>query len=310
MGIFELKNYSEEGVYADTSINKQQLIRNGCRLRYKDMEGEFGYTLTENTVYEGDLILLDDELNLNGYTLTVKGSLIQISGNVNINKGALIVEGDYRIQSREKSEDGYTYGKSSGALIMTNAEDSVLVGGDFFFESVRNISGLLTAGELTVNGDFHADNSSSDCNFISENEHKLIFTGKEKQILVLNEDCTKGTSIANAEFKNTSSEGIEIQGYMAVTNELYPGESKVSGWLRMTQNTYIAGGYFGGRRVERGRRGDGKADRRIADGAGSSWAARDARKFDAGESLQTIGCGYAETGRRGHDGAFTGTVCR
>ncbi len=57
-------------------------------------------------MYEGDLYLISDELNLNGYTLHVKGNLIQSGGTVNVNNGELLVDGDYRIQSEVKKMVG------------------------------------------------------------------------------------------------------------------------------------------------------------------------------------------------------------
>ena len=111
----ELRNYSEEGVYSETVFTRTELIRNGCRLTYGALEGEFGWTLEENQVWEGDLVLLDDVLDLNGHELTIKGDLVQTAGEIRISGGRLIVEGDYRIQSRMKDTDGnFIYGKSSG----------------------------------------------------------------------------------------------------------------------------------------------------------------------------------------------------
>ncbi len=49
----------------------------------------------------GDLYL-KSHVNLNGYTLTVTGDLIQSSGQVNVGNGTLNVNGSYEISS-----DGY-----------------------------------------------------------------------------------------------------------------------------------------------------------------------------------------------------------
>ena len=72
--------------------------------------------MEEDEVYDGDLILIEDTLDLNGHSFTVTGDLIQISGVVDINGGSLTVEGDYRIQSVSGEEGSYTYGVSSGQL--------------------------------------------------------------------------------------------------------------------------------------------------------------------------------------------------
>ena len=76
--ILELQNHSEEGVYSDTPLQHAQIIRNGCKLTYGNMEGSFGYTLEQDETIDGDFVLLDDTLDLNGYTLTIKGNLIQV----------------------------------------------------------------------------------------------------------------------------------------------------------------------------------------------------------------------------------------
>ena len=72
----ELQNASDEGVYSETAIPKNQLIRNGCKLTYGDTEGIYGFTLQEDYIAEGELILLEDVLDLNGHTLTVRGNFI------------------------------------------------------------------------------------------------------------------------------------------------------------------------------------------------------------------------------------------
>ncbi|HIE03016.1 MAG TPA: hypothetical protein EYP59_22500, partial [Thiotrichaceae bacterium] len=58
-------------------------------------------------------------INLNGHTLTIKGDLIHSAGQLSVNQGKLIVEGDYRIQTPK--DEAYTY--SSGYLYMNQADD-------------------------------------------------------------------------------------------------------------------------------------------------------------------------------------------
>lgn len=70
--VLELKNQSREGVCSKKVLPKSSLIRNGCRLTYGRMEGSYGHTLEKDEVIEGDLILIDDTLDLNGHSLKVK----------------------------------------------------------------------------------------------------------------------------------------------------------------------------------------------------------------------------------------------
>lgn len=115
----EIENANAEGVYAPNGINCVMMNRNGHKVT-TDQKGEFGWKLTKDEVYEGDLYLISDELNLNGYTLHVKGNLIQSGGTVNVNNGELLVDGDYRIQSEVKKDGGTDYDKSLGTLLMNH----------------------------------------------------------------------------------------------------------------------------------------------------------------------------------------------
>jgi len=63
-------------------------------------------TLVRDINIKGSLFLNDGILNLNGYKLSVGGNLIQSGGTMYINKGQLLVEGSYRIQSRNYQADG------------------------------------------------------------------------------------------------------------------------------------------------------------------------------------------------------------
>jgi len=72
-----------------------------------------------------------------------------------INKGQLLVEGSYRIQSRNYQADGtFEYGRCYGYLRMNNEEDYVRVGRDFVTQSYYSHASYLTAGILEVKGDF------------------------------------------------------------------------------------------------------------------------------------------------------------
>lgn len=111
------------------------------------------------SIIDGDLILIDEELNLNGHKLTVMGNLIQPAGKININGGELIVKGDYHMENGKLKEDTageekYEYSTGAGMLCMTNPEDKVLIEGDFVNNTPVDHNGYMTAGTITVNGDF------------------------------------------------------------------------------------------------------------------------------------------------------------
>ena len=103
----EVTNSSNEGIYFKYLYPIKNLISNGNKIKYEGIEGVFGCTLEEDTTIGGDLILIDDTLDLNGHKLTITGNLIQYSGIVYVHGGELNVEGDYRIE-KTKTVDGNT----------------------------------------------------------------------------------------------------------------------------------------------------------------------------------------------------------
>ncbi|ADU74360.1 hypothetical protein M972_111358 [Acetivibrio thermocellus AD2] len=84
--ILELKNTSEEGVVFLTPISE--------------------WKLESDQVVSGDVVVGVRTIDLNGYTLRIKGDLIHPQGTLFINGGKLIVEGDYRIQTKSVDEEG------------------------------------------------------------------------------------------------------------------------------------------------------------------------------------------------------------
>ena len=75
-------------------------------------------------------------IDLNGYTLTIKGNVVNNRINLIISKGRLIIEGDFRLQVPRNIGGGNEALRwSSGTLRMLNDEDYVLVTGDFYQDS-------------------------------------------------------------------------------------------------------------------------------------------------------------------------------
>ncbi|WP_291318778.1 hypothetical protein [Desulfonatronospira sp.] len=102
-----------------------------------------------------------------------------MGGTINVNEGKLIVAHDYRLQSMEKDDEGKKK-DSSGYLVMTGENDSVLVQGDFVTQSSHSHSNRLTSGILEVRGNFQ-QKAGSNHNFNASGSHKVILSGKEKQ---------------------------------------------------------------------------------------------------------------------------------
>ena len=133
-----------------------------------------GKNLTvENLSFSGGTI------DLNGGTLTVTGDVTQTGGTMNINGGKLLVDGDYSLAY------GYT------SLHMLAADSYVFVGGDFTMSSRYSHNGYLKEGTLEVKGDFTQTSSAyTDTNFYATENHKVILSGEEKQIVTFaSENC-------------------------------------------------------------------------------------------------------------------------
>ncbi|OPX42547.1 tRNA(Glu)-specific nuclease WapA precursor [Ruminiclostridium hungatei] len=167
--------------------------------------------LTEDKVF-GDVYLNGGTLDLNGYKMTVRGSLIQPGGVLKINGGQLIVAGDYRIQTENKQSDGsITYSKSVGYLYMTNPEDYILVVGSFAIQTAYENS--LTAGVMEVKGDFIQKYGGNILyNFAATGTHKVLLSGNNLQTVSF--EFPGYSCFNNLELQH--AEGIEIRFLSAI----------------------------------------------------------------------------------------------
>ena len=113
-------------------------------------------------------------------SLVFHGNLLQQEGDIIADGGHVIVTGDWRLQSLK--EDG-SYEACSAALVMTNANDDVQVGGDFYTSGDTGYydrknewkSDILTAGTLTLSGNFYQ--SIRDNAFRAAGTHRTVFDG-------------------------------------------------------------------------------------------------------------------------------------
>ena len=140
------------------------------------------WTLTSNREIYGDLNFKSGAINLNGYTLTVFGNLIQSGGVMYINNGTLNVGGDYRIQTILSNGD---VADSSGYLQMTNNADLINIKGDFITQSSKSDNyNILNAGTMKISGNFYQYDGSS-YNFNASGSHMVIFEGDYEHIIHL-----------------------------------------------------------------------------------------------------------------------------
>ena len=192
----EITNSSNQATVFTSPITVGALLTHGNALGQMTLSAN-SLILQENQVIEGDL-KLNGQLDLNGKTLTVNGSLLQTDGELKINGGELIISGnltqtrghliigggnlkvgsDYRLQRLQ--EDG-SYSYSSAYLIMQNDTDYVLVNGEFVMDSSNYRSkNVLTAGTLEIKGNFTQKStyasSASERNFSASGTHKVILS--------------------------------------------------------------------------------------------------------------------------------------
>ncbi|MBQ7706402.1 MAG: hypothetical protein IJT72_01325, partial [Lachnospiraceae bacterium] len=67
LGTLVLENYSEEGIHADNIIHAEEIISNELSITYDNFDDAIsGWTLEKDEVYDGDLVMIGGELNLNG----------------------------------------------------------------------------------------------------------------------------------------------------------------------------------------------------------------------------------------------------
>ena len=170
-----------KGYISMTSPMQHDLVihENGLRASSKTLELN-GHTLK----VIGSLVLeTGSTINLNGGTLTVTENFLQPGGTMYCNKGTLNVGGDYRIQSATTNDDGeIIYNLSSGVLKMSKEPDRINVGGSFVTQGNGNSSSILTAGVMTVKGDFtQLESFGWGDNFAASGTHKVVLDGQGVQ---------------------------------------------------------------------------------------------------------------------------------
>ncbi|MCM1508555.1 MAG: fibronectin type III domain-containing protein, partial [Ruminococcus flavefaciens] len=225
----ELQNFSDDGIEFTNIFNVDNFIKNGCNIRFSN-EGELGWQLNDDEIYNGNLNLIGNTLDLNGHKLTVNGDLLQSGGIINVNGGELVVTGDYKIQTSSE-------GTSSGSLNMTNEADKVTINGSFVTRSNVDHSKLLTAGTMKIGGNLYQyDNSRY--NFKTSDKHIVILNGTQKQTVSF-ESCYDGdrARFNILKIENTSDEGVYFATSTWVQKELYDTDSVVAGSARL----YLSG---------------------------------------------------------------------
>lgn len=255
----EFRNTSEEGIVLEEPLNALNVKRNDTRITYGLANEKYGWTLEEDTVYEGDLYLVSDELNLNGHKLEVTGSIIQLGGEININEGKLTVNEDYCIAGRKMVNGEYVYSKSNGKLIMNKEKDEIHVNGNFVSASVATYNTYATEGKVYIGGDYIQKRDVARYGFGFIENCQVFFTGNiehqveqiimaeniiiEKNASVNFEDGT--TSIKNLTIEEDAKVNIKGNG-IKVLNKIINKSNYVNGTIEIDNNTEVEGNYYNG----------------------------------------------------------------
>ena len=248
-------NTSEDGIEIKNSFNYAELVNeSGCKVTFAN-GGTVGETLSEDKVVDGEYVLAMGELDLNGHTLTINGDFIQAGGEVKVNGGKLVVNGDYRIQTRKNSEDGTeSYDYSTGILNMTNESDVVEVSGDFVMGSTKSHNGKLSAGILTVGGNFTQLNYKDSDNFSASGSHKVIFTSEKDHAISFDSSRSGESHFANLTFEDDSKITLKNDSYkrVTVTGSLTGTDCEISGYIDLAGAAKVVNKYKGNIRISEG----------------------------------------------------------
>ncbi|MDO4945470.1 MAG: fibronectin type III domain-containing protein [Ruminococcus sp.] len=240
--ILEVSNTSEDGICADYPISAKSTIGDLSKIHYS-FGGSVGTVLSDDMELDSYCLSVG-ELNLNGHTLTINGDFIQAGGEVKVNNGKLIVNGNYYIQTKKTAEDGTeSYDYSTGILNMTNESDIVEVSGDFVMGSTKSHNGKLSAGTLTVGGNFTQLSYNAHNNFAASGSHTTIFTSGESHTISFGSSSSGNSHFSNLTFENGSE--ITLKNTATVIGELKGTNCVVSGYVGLVGSAKVIGKYSG-----------------------------------------------------------------
>ncbi|MBR1599588.1 MAG: fibronectin type III domain-containing protein, partial [Lachnospiraceae bacterium] len=203
----EVSNTADEGVYSSQLFRADNIYDAEHKLSFP-IDGEMGYTLTKDTVVQGDYTLIIGNLNLNGHKLTVLGDFNQPGGNVTMNGGELYVTGDYIMA--DKNQYGQ-YISSKGLCYMNDPSDYICVEGTSVLYPRYGYSDSMKCGifELKSNISLYISNDFSD-------NISFVFSGEDVQKVNGYNYCSLGTIVVN----NTSYGGVVVMTDMYVNNHV------------------------------------------------------------------------------------------
>ncbi|MBE5808905.1 MAG: hypothetical protein E7317_11275, partial [Clostridiales bacterium] len=172
-----------------------------------------GYTMTVN----GDFICRSD-VDIDGGTLKVTGTLYQQGGTIALNGGTLNVEGSYYQVGSDSNFEREEYTYASAYLIMSNANDIVKVGGNFIeaASTYNYANNNLTAGVMYIGGNFRQVTGNTgyygSSNFSASGSHKVVFNGSGTQSIQFSSNSS-GFNVVQFTNKNIELKGNYLRGF-------------------------------------------------------------------------------------------------
>src|SRR6185437_13883242 len=107
--------------------------------------------------------------------------------------------------------------RGGGMIIMRSASDSLLVGGTLTMGG-GDETGKLTAGVITVGGDFNQPPASSASAFVSTGTHRIVMLGTRAQQMTFTYGLGISSHFNDLEIQGTSS--LFLAGRMPVTGNV------------------------------------------------------------------------------------------
>lgn len=166
---------------------------------------------------------LHGNLKLQNNTLKIDGNLTHTDGVLMTDWGTLDITGSYYLAIPEGTDEvgEPIFSGSHGELVMNNSKAHMNVGGDFYMDASEGVT--LTAGTLSVAGDFTQSVNYSLKKFTASQIHKVVFNGTEVQKVSLQ---SPESTFAVAEVANNA--GILVTDYFAAASLTAPnGEVKI-----------------------------------------------------------------------------------
>ncbi len=230
----EIRNGLNGHVRFSTDVNIVNLT-DASHTLLQPAEGTVGYTLTEDTVIDGNLWLIDGCLDLNGHNLTVKGNLYAEAGTIAVQNGHLTVEGDLRIQGYREVNGTEYFSTGSGVFTM-GEQGCITIGGSLYEQYSNNLLRSIPAGRVELAGDLY---SYSDSFSLGVN-CALILNGSEEQQI----NSQKGTlGIGILDIQNRKR--VQFNGAVQVNTTLSDSGCPKEGVLQVRELSVLPAEYNG-----------------------------------------------------------------